>query len=169
MAVRLTRQEPSAVKRLILILAMLATALIAACSGSGGSWIETAGGGFIFNYRLAIAFAGVVVVPLKPLPEKSVIEVTMENPAGGDPIVMRRTPVSGGKIEFVTDPLTGIVADKEYAVTIRLIAENGGELQRIERTFRSQLDQSVLPPAALTVGPGYTPNPALPSAPLPPQ
>lgn len=148
-------------KSLTLILAMLATGFLAACTGGDGRYIETAGGGFVFNYRLAIAFAGVVVVPLKPLPEKSTIEVTMENPAGGPPVTMRQSPAGGGRIEFTTDALTGIVADKVYAVTIRLVADNGAELQRIEKKFHSQLDQSVLPPAPLTVGPGYTRNPAL--------
>ncbi|MCR4282723.1 MAG: hypothetical protein NUV72_06825, partial [Bauldia sp.] len=83
------RRQESPVKSLTLILAMLATGFLAACTGGDGRYIETAGGGFVFNYRLAIAFAGVVVVPLKPLPEKSTIEVTMEDPAGGPPITMR--------------------------------------------------------------------------------
>jgi hypothetical protein len=83
----------------------------------------------------------------------------MENPAGGDPIIMRQEPSRPGKVDFITAPLQGIVADKEYAVTVRLVAADGAELQRIEKKFRSQLDQSVLPSAPLTVGPGYAKNP----------
>jgi hypothetical protein len=34
-------------------------------------------------------------------------------------------------------------------------------LASYERTFKSDLDQSVLPSAPLTIAPGYTPNPEL--------
>ena len=156
-------------KRLTLILAMLASGLVAACTKESGPYVDVTGGGFIFNYRLAMAFAGVMVAPLRTLPEKSTIEVSIENPAGGPPVMMHQSPPYRGAIEFTTDPLTGIVAEKEYLVTIRLVAANGAELQRIDKKFHSQLDQSILPPAALTVGPGYAENPALAPAAPPPQ
>ena len=146
-----------------LVLAAALAAALAACNQQPAAYIDVTGGGFIFNYRLAIAFAGIVVVPRAALPDKSRLEVTMENPAGGPAVAMRQAPGAGGRIEFNTEPLAGIVADRPYAVTVRLLAENGTELQRIDKTFKSQLDQSALPPAALTIGPGYTPNPALPA------
>jgi hypothetical protein len=46
-------------------------------------------------------------------------------------------------------------------MNIRLLAANGSEIERIDKNFHSQLNQSVLPPKPLTVGPGYTRNPDL--------
>ena len=48
-----------------------------------------------------------------------------------------------------------------YQVTIRLLDKDGKELQRIERPYKSNLDQAILPEKPLVVGPGYTPNPDL--------
>lgn len=139
---------------------------ISGCSDQATTYMEVTGGGFIFNYRIAEAFAGLVVIPHGTLPDRSVIEVTMENPAGGAPITMRREPSAPGRIGFTTGPLHGIVADKDYAVTVRLVSADGVELQRIEKKFRSQLDQSVLPAGPLTIGPGYArpPTPDQPGA-----
>jgi hypothetical protein len=146
-------------RKLAWVAVLAATGLFAGCSDQNSTYMDVTGGGFIFNYRIAEAFAGLVVTPRRPLPDKATIEVTMENPAGGDPIVMRQEPSRPGKVDFITAPLQGIVADKEYAVTVRLVSADGAELQRIEKKFRSQLDQSVLPSAPLTVGPGYAKNP----------
>ena len=63
------------------------------------------------------------------------------------------------KFAFTTPPLTGIVADKDYKVTLRLLDADGKELEKIEKNFRSQLDQALLPEKPLTIGPGYTKNP----------
>ena len=127
-----------------------------------GPYIELRGGGFLFNYRIAEATAGLVVVPLRTLPEGSTIETSFENPAGGPPIVLsEKVSPKQTKFDFTTPPLTGIKADKDYAVTVRLVDADGKELQRIDKMFHSQLDQSVLPPKPLTIGPGYTPNPQL--------
>ena len=71
-------------------LVLLVAGLAAACTRQDAPYMDVIGGGFIFNYRLAIAFAGVVVVPLRPMPDKSEIEVSIENPAGGAPIVDER-------------------------------------------------------------------------------
>ncbi len=138
---------------------LITATLLAACNKQPGAYVEITGGGFIFNYRLAMAFAG-LTLKTRDLPANSRIEVTMENPAGGAPVVMSQEPAGGGQIEFTTDPLQGIVANKEYLVSIRLVAADGKELQRIDKKFHSELDQSVLPPERLTVGPGYAPNPA---------
>ncbi len=142
---------------------VLASAVaLAACSQQSETYMDLAGGGFIFNYRIAEAYAGVVLVPRKPLPADATIQVTMENPAGGQPLVMKQsTPPGTGRIELTTEPLKGIKADTDYAVHIRLVAADGTDLQVIDKKFRSQLDESVLPSAPLTIGPGYTPNPQL--------
>jgi hypothetical protein len=140
----------------------LALAALVGCSDDKSPYLELRGGGFLFNYRIAEATGSLVVGPLRTLPANSVIEVNFENPAGGPAIVLRK-PVAAddSKFDFNTPPLTGIVKDKPYQVTIRLLDKEGKELQRIDKPFKSSLDQSILPEKPLVVGPVYTPNPEL--------
>jgi hypothetical protein len=141
-------------------IALCLALLLAGCSSEGGPAIEVAGGGFIFNYRIAEVTAGVVVVPLKPFPEGSSVEMTFENPAGGAPIVVAKkaTPETP-RIDLTTPPLTGVRDDRDYQVTVRLLDSGGKELEKVDKNFRSQVDQAKMPSAPLTVGPGYTRNP----------
>lgn len=133
---------------------------LAACSDER-PYIAVSGGGFIFNYRLAEATAGIVAEAARPLPEGGVVEARFEDPAGGAPIVeAKRITDERRRFSFVTPPLTGIKADTDYLVVVRVLDAEGHELQRIEKTLRSELDQSVLPPVPLTIGPGYARNPA---------
>jgi hypothetical protein len=150
------------VSRNIVIAVFAGAVLLSACDDNGGKYMEVVGGGFLFNYRIAVATAGLVVVPTRELPEGASVEVTFENPAGGAPIVMIQD-ASNRKVQlnFNTPPLFGIVADKKYVVRIRLVAADGSEIERIDKNFHSALDQSVLPPKPLTVGPGYIRNPDL--------
>ena len=142
--------------------ALAAAVLLAACSNENGKYMEVVGGGFIFNYRIAEASAGLVVAPQRALPEGASVEVSFEDPAGGPPIVMKKDASKlTTRLDFSTPALFGIVADKAYAVSVRLIASDGSELERIDKKFHSELDQSILPPKPLTVGPGYAPNPEL--------
>ena len=150
-------------KRLLFAGTMFALAALAGCfDDSKSPYLELRGGGFQFNYRIAEATATLVLGSLRTLPPDSVVEVNFENPAGGAPIVLRK-PVGADdtSIDFSTPPLTGIVKDKPYQVTVRLLAKDGKELQRIEKPYKSNLDQSVLPEKPLVVGPGYAPNPDL--------
>ncbi len=153
----------SLLPRLLPVAAAFLALTLAACQEASGP-LFAKGGGFIFNYRVAEAFAGIVVgaAPGRTLPAGSSIEVTFENPAGGDPIVLTQAVATPPQVSysFHTPPLTGIRADRDYAVTVRLIAADGSEIEKIEKAFRSEIDQTVLPDAPLTVGPGYTPNPA---------
>jgi hypothetical protein len=150
-------------KRLFFAGTMLAIATLAGCFDDRDSpFIELRGGGFQFNYRIAEATASLVVGSLRTLPASSIVEVNFENPAGGPAIVLRKRVGAGDtSFDFNTPPLTGIVKDKPYQVTVRLLDQNGKELQRIEKPFKSNLDQSILPDKPLVVGPGYTPNPDL--------
>ncbi|MEX0852086.1 MAG: hypothetical protein WD036_02215 [Bauldia sp.] len=140
------------------------SAAVAGCFQSDDApSLATEGGGFIFNYRLAEAYAGIVVGPRpnRRLPAGASIEVTFENPAGGSPIIMTRDVTTAKQLRytFMTPPLSGVRADTGYAVTVRLITADGSEIERIEKIFRSEVDQSVLPDKPLVIGPGYTPNP----------
>jgi hypothetical protein len=131
-------------------------------------YLKLAGGGFIFNYRNAEATYGVVLQPQKEPPPGAEIEVTFENPAGGEPFVIKKPARAGGRIEFQTPGVTGVKEDMPYHVVVVLTAADGEELQRIEKDYASQLDQSVLPEHPLAIGPGYQKNIDESTSPFPP-
>jgi hypothetical protein len=137
----------------------LAAALaLAACSGSG-DYLAVAGGGFVFNYRIAEATYGVALKPMRELPVDGVVEGTFENPAGGAPIVVREEgPFNPTRIALQTPPLQGVEAKRPYKVSVVLTDGKGAVLQRIEKTYASELDQSALPGKPLAIGPGYQKN-----------
>jgi hypothetical protein len=133
---------------------------LAACSDDS-PYVVVSGGGIVFNYRIAEATAGIVAEVARVLPEGGVIEASFENPAGGPPIVETK-PVTEDRrrFSFVTPPLTGIKADTDYKVVVRVLDAEGTEVQRVETKLHSDLDQSILPDVPLTLGPGYARNPA---------
>jgi hypothetical protein len=139
---------------------MIALVALAGCSDES-PYVVVSGGGILFNYRIAEATAGIVAEVARTLPEGGAIEASFENPAGGEPFVERK-PVTEDRrrFSFVTPPLTGITANTDYAVVVRVLDAEGRELQRVETKVHSDLDQSILPAAPLTVGPGYARNPA---------
>lgn len=141
-------------------LGLLALLALAACSDDK-PYVVVGGGGILFNYRLAEATAGIVAEVARPLPEGGTVEASFEDPAGGPPIVEAK-PVTPDRrrFSFTTPPLTGIKADTDYRVVVRVLDAGGLELQRIETKVHSDLDQSILPEVPLTVGPGYAKNPA---------
>ncbi len=137
------------------------TALLALAACSDDSpYVVVSGGGIVFNYRIAEATAGIVAEVARALPEGGLVEASFEDPAGGPPIVETK-PVTEDRrrFSFVTPPLTGIKADTDYKVVVRVLDADGTEVQRIETKLHSDLDQSILPDAPLTVGPGYARNP----------
>ena len=146
------------VRSLVVVVGAL---LVAACSSEeSGPYLEIQGGGFMFNYRIAEATAGIVAYPLRTLPEGGTIEASFQNPAGGEPIRMS-APVEAGKkkYDFTTPPLQGVKANTGYTMTVRLLDASGKELETLKKPLVSDLDQSVLPSKPLTVGPGYAKNP----------
>jgi hypothetical protein len=145
-----------------ILMALAAAAIMAACDDTSKPYVEIEGGGFIFNYRIAEAFYGVSLRPMRRLETGTVLEAEFENPAGGKPYVVRET-VEGARLSYMlrTPGLTGIEKDRPYRVEVRVLAGDGRLLASYERTFKSDLDQSVLPEKPLTIGPGYTPNPEL--------
>jgi len=137
----------------------LFTLLAAAGCNESGEYLALAGGGFVFNYRIAEATYGIALKPMRDLPDDGTIIATFDNPSGGDPFVLSKEgPFNPTRIVFQTPPLEGVVADHPYNVVVVLSDVAGAELQRIERAFESDLDQSVLPDNPLAIGPGYQPN-----------
>lgn len=143
------------------LVALLALALAAACSPEDGPYLEFLGGGFVFNYRLAEADYGFVVKRLRRIPEGTIIEAVLENPAGGAPFVLRET-ASWDRLEYVfrSPPVRGVVAGRDYRVEVRLIDPADRRVfATYARAFRSDVDQSVLPERPPVVGPGHQPAP----------
>jgi hypothetical protein len=146
-----------------LLMALAVGAIMAACDDASKPYVEIEGGGFIFNYRIAEAFYGVSLRPMRRLEPGTVLEVEFENPAGGTPYIVRET-VEARRLSYMlrTPGLSGVEKDRPYRVQVRVLAPGDGRLlASYEQTLKSDLDQSVLPSRPLTIGPGYTPNPEL--------
>lgn len=139
-------------------LTLCAGILLGSCEPSG-DYLAVAGGGFVFNYRIAEATYGVALKPMRELPADGVLVGTFENPAGGEPIVVRELgPFNPTRIALQTPPLQGVAAKRPYKVSVVLQDGEGAVLQRIEKTYASELDQSALPQRPLAIGPGYQKN-----------
>jgi hypothetical protein len=145
-------------KRAICLIVLLT---LSGCDNPEGPAASFAGGGFVFNYRVGQAYYGVVVKTEGTLPQDAVIEGQFENPAGGNAVVVQVKAASDQrKYVLRTPPLKGVKKDVPYKVVVRILEKSGGEeLQRIERTIKSDVDQSVLPQSPLVIGPGYELNP----------
>ena len=115
---------------------------------------------FIFNYRVAQATAVITPARNGAMPDESYVETRFENPAGGAPHLTRsRIFPFWKKVTVESPPMRCIAKDRPYAVLIRIVDADGRELQSIETTIFSSLDQTILPSKPLVVGPVYTKNP----------
>ncbi|MBS3647852.1 hypothetical protein KEU06_04315 [Pseudaminobacter sp. 19-2017] len=152
-------------KPALLLLAVAGACLaLVSCrdSGAAGEHFRIDGKLFVFNYRVATATYLVNLVPVEPLGDGQTAVATFEDPAGGEPIVVREK--IWPKLEKTTiesPPLRCVVKDRPYAVSIRIENADGAVLQTIETTMTSSENQSILPDKPLVVGPLYTPNPEL--------
>lgn len=108
---------------------------------------------------MAEAEYGFVVKRLRRIPSGTIVEAELENPAGGAPFVLREV-ASWDRLEYVfrSPPVRGVKAGRDYRVEVRLIdPADGRAFATYAKTFRSDVDQSVLPETAPVVGPGYQP------------
>jgi len=145
-------------------LALLGLLAFAGCRDTGGEGEYFAIGGkiFVFNYRVATATYLVNLVPLQPVEEGQTAVVSFENPAGGEPLVVRQKIWPNmARTTVESPPLTCVVKDKPYAISIKIEGVDGSVRQTIETKLASTEDQSILPDKPLVVGPLYTPNPEL--------
>ncbi len=150
--------------KILVLWAALAATLIGCTNGDGDKpYLEFAGGGFIYNYRLATADYGFVVRRVKKIPQGTIIEAEFENPGGGPPIIIQQLAQSTRlSYKFETPPVTGIKANTDYRVEVRLIDPNNNEVfARYSKSFHADVDQAILPEKPPVVGPGYQPNPAV--------
>jgi len=139
---------------------LLALLALAGCEADPSApYLAVEGGGFVFNYRIAEVRYGIVVKPVRALPEGATIEARFENPSGGAPLVVSRKPrPSDRRVHLESGPVAGVVKDEPYAVAVVLKDAAGTPLQTIEKEFRSNIDGALMPERPLTVGPGYQRN-----------
>lgn len=151
-------------RRLVMSTVLVAWLGVSGCrdTGADGQLFELQGKLFVFNYRVATATYLVNLSPLRPVGEGQVAVATFENPAGGEPFVVRRKIWPNlPKTTLESPPVHCVVKDRPYAVSIEIEGPDGSVLQTIATTMTSSEDQSILPDAPLVVGPGYAPNPEL--------
>lgn len=152
------------VERSFLALALIGMLGVSACRDSGGEDEYFALGGkiFVFNYRIATATYLVNLVPLQPVEDGQTAVASFEDPAGGEPIVVRKKIwPNTAKTVIESPPLRCVVKERPYKVSIRIEGPGGAVRQTIETEMASAEDQSILPDRPLVVGPFYTPNPEL--------
>jgi hypothetical protein len=122
------------------------------------------GGGFIFNYRIGEVTYGFTAQVTRPLPVGTIIEAVFEDPAGGASLMVRvRVGTEKLRYSLSSPPVHGVVADRPYHVTVRLVARDDNEiLARYEKEYASQVGQDVMSEGPLTIGPGYQRPPPRP-------
>ncbi len=127
-------------------------------------YLQITGGGFIFNYRVADVFYGFSAQVLKPVPVGSIIVAEFEDPGGGPPIIVeRRVNARTTRYGLRTPTVHGVEAHRPYRVSVRLYDwQRETLLWQGEKSFASQVADTIVPEQPLTVGPGYHRNPDLP-------
>jgi hypothetical protein len=149
---------------LLFTLVLLGASGVSGCRDSGGEgeYFAIDGKIFVFNYREARATYLINIVPLQPIEEEQTAVASFEDPAGGEPLIVRRKIWSKtAKTTIESPPLRCVAKDRPYKVSIRIEGPDGATRQTIETVMASTEDQSILPDRPLVVGPGYRPNPEL--------
>lgn len=161
--VRMTKWATGAMRsarRLAEVLGVIAVLGLAGCDDPAAPYVEFNGGGFVANYRNGTTIYGFNVKPMRQLAEGTVLEAVLDDPAGGQPIVLRET-VKQPKLRygFQTPPVRGIVKNKPYKGEIRILEAGTGKLlASYSKSFISPLDDKDLPNEALAPGVDYAPT-----------
>lgn len=115
------------------------------------------GGGFMFNYRVADTFYGFTAKVIRPVPVGTVLEAQFEDPAGGQPIIVReRMGTEKQQYALRTPGVLGVKKDRPYKVIVRLLERDTDRvIWQTEKHYSSVIDQTVMPEGPLTIGPGY--------------
>ena len=150
-------------RSIVVCIALIGALALGACRDTGKDQLFAISGKlFEFNYRLAIATYVITLKPLRPMEEGQVAVVSFQNPAGGAPIIVnQKIWPKLPHITLTSPPLTCVVKDKPYAVSIRIEDSSGTLLQSIDTTMTSSEDQTMLPDRPLVIGPNYELNPDL--------
>ena len=136
--------------------------VLSACKDEAPTpFLKIVGGSFVFNYRYSKMSYGFVARQLKPLPEGSILEASLDLPDTERKFVITK-PAKAGQLQysFETEALRGVRKDTPYKVQLKLLEANTGkELGLVEQVFKSDVDQATLPVRAPVVGTGYQTNP----------
>ena len=147
------------------VLALVVSGLaLGACrdSGKDGDLYAISGRLFEFNYRLGIATYVITLNALKPVGDGLIAAVDFDNPAGGAPLhVDQKIWPKLPHVTLTSPPLSCVVKNKPYAVTIRIKDPDGKLVQTLDTTLVSNEDQTILPDEPLVTGPKYELNPDL--------
>lgn len=147
-------------KKVLLIILLLAPLLAACQRETGPDPLKLTGKMFVFNYRLAYATYMVTLEQTEPLPEGSIVKAEFENPAGGAALTLERKIFPNlARVVLESPDVTCVKKNQPYKVVISLLGPDGDTLQVLETQVTSNLDQSILPEKALVVGPAYDKNP----------
>ncbi|GMQ90182.1 MAG: hypothetical protein BMS9Abin10_0535 [Gammaproteobacteria bacterium] len=90
------------------------------------------------------------------------LDVVRCHEVGGEPIVVRQT-AKWGRLQYVfrTSPVRGVKANRDYKVEPRVLdPKDEHVIATYSKSFRSDVDQSILPERPPVVGPGYHPAPS---------
>ncbi|TDH39351.1 hypothetical protein E2A64_00055 [Pseudohoeflea suaedae] len=123
--------------------------------------IIIAGGGFIYNYRVAEVFYGFTAMVVRPVSNGSLLVAEFEDPGGGPPLVVeKRVTARTSRYGMRSPPVHGVVAHQPYHVSITLYDRTRTEvLFSAEKSYAARMSDDVVPDQPLTVGPGYHPFP----------
>ena len=128
-------------KRLILF-----AILLAGCGEQSTSYFKIAGGGLQFNLGSAQATMIVVAQQVSPPPDGSTLEAQFDIP-GTNTRQSLSEPITNDRLQykFQTKPLTGLVKDAQYHVSILVHDKDGKVIDQKDTVFTSDEDQSTLP------------------------
>ena len=142
---------------------LVAAILMTACQReSADAPLKLTGRMFVFNYRFSYATYMITLEKTSPLPDGSQVTATFQNPLGGAPLTLeRRLFAKLDKVVLESPHLECVKKDIPYAVTVTLRDPGGAELQKLDITVTSNLDQSILAARPLVVGPVYDKNPEI--------
>ena len=134
--------------------------LLTGCGDNGPTqYLKISGGGIQFNYRYSEASMVVVAQLTHPLPDDSRIEALFDLPGTNTRQSVLTQPFEG-KLSYLlqSQKLAGISKGGKYNVTVLLLDKGGKELDRQEKVFTSDEDQSTLPDKPLVDGLEFTPH-----------
>lgn len=139
-------QQRTRIRAVMAAVGLAVSATVAGCDDPAQPGLAIEGGGFIFNYREADVTYGIAVKPLRRFAAGTVLEAQFDDPAGG-PALTVIEPLHGKALSYAlkTPPVYGVKVDTPYKVIVRAKSAAGVELARVERTLRSDLDQSIMP------------------------
>jgi hypothetical protein len=145
---------------MLLVPAMILLALSASCQREKTDYVSINGKIFIFNIKLARAYYMLDLNRLQATPDNSVARAEFEDPSGGPALVTEQKVFPKmTRIDLQSPDVNCVVAGKPYKIHITLKGPDGKELQTLDTTLTSTLDQTVMPAQALVLGAAYDKNP----------